>query len=79
MPHARDPSQRTAWHESNTASGQISTTGNLCMQLNDAGGDVVREATCNGDLAEQWENVYDPQAKRTQFRSLWADQNMGGM
>jgi hypothetical protein len=47
------------------AQGEIQQANtNLCM---------VREASCNGDLAEQWKN--QPEAGRTGFVSLWVSQN----
>ena len=51
----------------------------LCLQLNHDGGDVARMATCNGDLAEIWQNVYDAADRRTWFESAWANRCLSGL
>src|ERR1700743_3420402 len=44
---------------------------NLCMQLDAADGLIVREAACNGDMAENWFNRANPTTHRTEFESQW--------
>jgi hypothetical protein len=61
-----------AINNGNNGYGTIMANG-LCLQLNHAGGDVARMATCNGDLAEVWQNVYDAADSRTWFESAWAN------
>lgn len=62
--------------DSNGAMGQIQQANtDLCLQDDAVGTDgvtnVVREAACNGDEAEQWENAYNTGAKSTEFISLY--------
>lgn len=51
----------------------------LCLQVDasevdgNTGYPVVRGASCVGDTAEEWQNVYDGETDRTMFRSVWAD------
>jgi hypothetical protein len=51
---------------------QANTT--LCLQLDHTDGDIVREAPCNDDLAEQWDNISTAN-NRTEFTSPWVAQN----
>ena len=61
---------------SNGATGQIQQANtDLCLQ-DDAVGtmgipNVVREAACNGDEAEQWANVYNAGTQSTEFVNLY--------
>lgn len=70
------PSYST-WTYPGTGQNGAIKSGGLCLQLNNSGGNIVRMATCNGDQAEQWANVYDSAGKRTWFESLWANENLG--
>ena len=66
---------------SDGVSGVISQANvNLCMQVDAADNWIVRGAACVGDTAEEWTNHYvvDNGVGRTEFRSVWADDNYGG-
>ena len=45
---------------------------NTCLQLNNSDSNFVRYATCTGDNAELWNNIYNPVTGRTEFFSEWA-------
>lgn len=61
----------------NGATGSISQANtSLCMQINHNGGNVVREAPCDGGTPELWTNKYVN--GRTEFLSVWADNYYGG-
>jgi hypothetical protein len=56
----------------NGAIGEIKQANvNLCLQVNESAGGIVRGATCINDSAEQWVNYYDSSTHRTEFISPW--------
>jgi len=55
----------------NGATGYIESFGGACLQLDEAGGDVVLAANCVNDTAEQWLNIYDSSNSRTTFVSVY--------
>jgi hypothetical protein len=63
-----DLSYLTNWYYPTSGYGEISQANtNECMQLDNADGNIVREATCIGDAAEEWE----PFGSYGQWRSKW--------
>lgn len=52
--------------------GAIKSFAGDCLQLNAAGGDTVRIASCVGDTAEMWINEYDATNGRTTFVSEYS-------
>jgi hypothetical protein len=81
------PTPATEWlypnyvgdHASISVDGQ-----NVCLQIYGtiAAGSkyLVRGAACVGDTADQWVNTYDSAAHRTEFISVWAqDQGFGNL
>jgi hypothetical protein len=54
---------------------QLDASGQGATQYAGGGVDIVREAACDGDLAEQWVNTYNSGDKATEFVSEWAAEN----
>jgi hypothetical protein len=67
-------SPQIEWTYPNTsgAIGEIVSSSNTCLQLNNSDSNFVRYATCTGDNAELWNNIYNPVTGRTEFFSEWA-------
>jgi hypothetical protein len=61
-----------------TLTGAIVSNAATCLQLNASGGDIVRQAVCNGDDAEMWTNFANPKTGRTEFLSFWGVSDDGG-
>lgn len=65
------PEEQWTYPNTNGATGYIESFGGACLQLDQAGGDVVLAASCVNDTAEKWTNIYDATNDRTVFVSVY--------